>query len=106
LHFSARSAAAFVYLVIFGSIVAYGCYTYAVQKLPLSLVSTYSYINPVIAVLLGWAILSEPIGWRVIASTAIILAGVALVKTAPVRTIVRESLPAEDPPMKAISKAA
>lgn len=83
LHFSGRSLGALAYLIAFGSIVAYGSYTYAVQKLPLSLVSTYSYINPVIAVLLGWAVLSEPMGWRVVVATAIILGGVALVKTSP-----------------------
>lgn len=80
LHFSGRSFAAFAYLIVFGSIVAYGSYTYAVQKLPLSLVSTYSYINPVIAVLLGWVVLGEQMGWRVIAAMLIILSGVALVK--------------------------
>lgn len=80
---SVRSLGALLYLVVFGSIVAYGSYTYAVQKLPLSLVSTYSYINPVIAVLLGWLILGEPLNWRVAASAAIILSGVALVKTSP-----------------------
>lgn len=90
LHFSTRSLTAFAYLIVFGSIVAYGSFTYAMQKLPLSLVSMYSYINPVIAVLLGWAILSEPLGWRVIAATAIILAGVALVKTAPKQAARRE----------------
>jgi drug/metabolite transporter (DMT)-like permease len=84
-RFSARSVTAFAYLVVFGSIVAYGSYTYAIQKLPLSIVSTYSYINPLIAVLLGWLVLSEPLGWRVIAATSIILGGVALVKTAPRR---------------------
>src|SRR5207253_1865446 len=73
-------------LVIFGSIIAYGCYTYAVQTLPLSLVSTYSYVNPVIAVLLGWLILHEQLGWRVLISTAVILLGVIIVKTAPKRT--------------------
>ncbi|MGB7922476.1 MAG: EamA family transporter [Pyrinomonadaceae bacterium] len=83
--FSGRSVTAFAYLVVFGSIVAYGSYTYAVQKLPLSIVSTYSYINPLIAVMLGWLVLSEPLGWRVIAATSIILGGVALVKTAPKR---------------------
>jgi drug/metabolite transporter (DMT)-like permease len=83
--FSARSLTAFAYLIVFGSIVAYGSYTYAIQKLPLSIVSTYSYINPLIAVALGWLVLSEPLGWRVIAATAIILGGVALVKTAPKR---------------------
>jgi drug/metabolite transporter (DMT)-like permease len=45
----------------------------------------YSYINPLIAVLLGWLILHEALGWRVLAAMAIILTGVALVKTAPGR---------------------
>jgi drug/metabolite transporter (DMT)-like permease len=86
LHFSGRSFSAFAYLIVFGSIVAFGSYTYAIQKLPLTLVSTYSYVNPVIAVLVGWVVLSEPLGWRVVAATTIILAGVALVKTAPRRS--------------------
>jgi drug/metabolite transporter (DMT)-like permease len=81
-HFSPRSLAAMVYLILFGSIVAYGSYAYAVQKLPLSIVSTYSYVNPVIAVLLGWLVLAEPLGWRMITAMLIILGGVALVKTA------------------------
>jgi drug/metabolite transporter (DMT)-like permease len=80
-HFSARSFGAFAYLIVFGSIVAYGSYTYAVQKLPLSLVSTYSYINPVIAVLLGWLVLGEALGWRVMTAMLIILCGVMLVKS-------------------------
>lgn len=83
--YSARSAGALVYLIVFGSIVAYSAYMYAIQKLPLSLVSTYSYVNPLVALALGWLVLSEPLGWRVIAATAIILGGVALVKTAPKR---------------------
>ena len=84
---SLRSLMALAYLIVFGSIVAYGSYTYAIQKLPLSVVSTYSYINPVIAVLLGWAILGEPLGWRVAVAMMIILGGVALVKTAPQRKL-------------------
>ena len=82
IRFSERSLGAFLYLIVFGSIVAYSSYTYAIQKLPLSLVSTYSYVNPVIAVLLGWAILSEPLGWRMALAMTIILAGVLLVKNA------------------------
>ena len=81
-HFSPRTFGAFAYLVVFGSLVAYSAYTYAIQNLPLSLVSTYSYVNPVIAVLLGWLLLGEPMGWRVIGATVIILCGVALVKAA------------------------
>jgi drug/metabolite transporter (DMT)-like permease len=85
LNFSGRSFSAFAYLVVFGSIVAYGSYNYAMQKLPLTIVSMYSYINPVIAVLLGWLILAEPLGWRMLAAMVIILCGVALVKSAPKR---------------------
>ena len=83
IRLSVRSASALAYLIVFGSIVAYGSFIYAMQKLPLSVVSTYSYINPVIAVLLGWIVLGEPLGWRVAAAAAIILGGVALVKAAP-----------------------
>lgn len=81
--FSSRSLSALAYLIVFGSIVAYGSFIYAMQKLPLSIVSTYAYINPLIAMILGWLILSEPLGWRVWAATAVILGGVALVKTGP-----------------------
>ena len=83
IRLSVRSAAALAYLVVFGSIVAYGSFIYAMQKLPLSIVSTHSYINPVIAVLLGWMLLGEPLGWRVPVAAAVILGGVALVKAAP-----------------------
>jgi drug/metabolite transporter (DMT)-like permease len=94
IHFSGRSLSALAYLIVFGSIVAYGSYTYAIQKLPLSLVSMYSYINPVIAVILGWAVLSESLGWRVVTAMAIILAGVSLVKKSPFRAEKHAQLPA------------
>jgi drug/metabolite transporter (DMT)-like permease len=80
---SARSAGALAYLILFGSIVAYSAYTYAIQKLPLSLVTTYSYINPLIALLLGWLMLGEALGWREAVAALVILLGVALVKTSP-----------------------
>ena len=83
MSFSARSAGALVYLVVFGSIVAYSAYMYAIQKLPLPLVSTYSYVNPLVALALGLMILSEPLGWREAGAALVILLGVALVKTSP-----------------------
>ncbi len=99
LHFSTRSFYALIYLIVFGSIVAFGSYTYAIQKLPLSIVSTYSYINPVIAVLLGWLILSETLSVRVIVAMAIILGSVALVKTSPEsRMVKRLADPISDEP--------
>lgn len=83
MRFSARSAGALMYLVVFGSIIAYSAYMYAIQKLPISLVSTYSYVNPLVALVLGWLVLSERLGWREGISASVILLGVALVKTSP-----------------------
>lgn len=83
MRYTARSAGALLYLVVFGSIVAYSAYMYAIQKLPLPLVSTYSYVNPLVALVLGWMVLSEPLGWREVGAALVILLGVALVKTSP-----------------------
>jgi drug/metabolite transporter (DMT)-like permease len=83
MRFSGRSAGALLYLIVFGSIVAYSAYMYAIQKLPLPLVSTYSYVNPIVALVLGWLVLSEPLGWREGGAALVILLGVALVKTSP-----------------------
>jgi drug/metabolite transporter (DMT)-like permease len=74
--------AAIAYLIVFGSIVGYTCYIYALGALPVSFVSMFAYINPVIAVLLGWLILDERLDFYVVTATAIILAGVLLVQTA------------------------
>ena len=79
-HVSARSEFAFVYLIVFGSLIGFSCFVYAVAKLPVSLVSVYTFVNPVVAVLLGWQILQESFGYREVISMAIIFAGVALVR--------------------------
>ena len=77
---SLRGIAAICYLVVFGSIVGYSAYVYALSHLPVSVVSIYSYINPVVAVFLGWLFYREPFGAREAAAMAIIFAGVAIVK--------------------------
>ena len=84
--FTARTLAAFLYLVIFGSVIAYGSYVYALSKLKTTTVSLYAYINPAVAVFLGWLILDEPLGWNAILAMIVIFAGVALVQTGKVRT--------------------
>jgi len=74
---SVDSWLAWVYLVVFGSIVAFTSYVIALKTLPIQLVMTYSYVNPVVAVLLGWLILGEPItGWTM-GGMALVLLGVA-----------------------------
>jgi drug/metabolite transporter (DMT)-like permease len=80
--FTPRTLAAFLYLMIFGSIVAYGAYVYALAHLKTSTVSLYAYINPAVAVFLGWLILDEPLGPRAVLAMAVIFAGVAIVQSA------------------------
>jgi drug/metabolite transporter (DMT)-like permease len=74
--------AALVYLAIFGSIIGYSSFIYALAKLPAAKVSMYAYVNPIIAVLLGWLVLGEQLDWRVALATAVILLGVVLVQSA------------------------
>jgi drug/metabolite transporter (DMT)-like permease len=68
------------YLTAIASIFGYGSYIYAIEHLPLSLVSSYAYINPVIAVFLGWLILDEKLNLFITMGALIIIAGVILVK--------------------------
>jgi drug/metabolite transporter (DMT)-like permease len=71
---------AFLYLIVFGAMIGYACYAYALNKLSASVVSIYAYVNPVIAVWLGWLILHEQVTILTIIATAIILFGVWLVR--------------------------
>jgi len=79
-EWTGRSAGALIYLAIFGSIVGYTSYIYALNHLPVAIVSMYTYINPVVAAVLGWLFYREPFGWRETAAMAAIFAGVAIVK--------------------------
>ncbi len=65
------------YLVVFGSLLAFTAYVRALRLLPISIVMTYAYVNPVIAVILGWMILRESITLWTVAGTALVLIGVA-----------------------------
>ncbi len=73
--------AAIAYLIVFGSIVGYGSFIYALAKLPATKVSMYAYVNPVIAVIMGWLILDERMDWSVVSATVVVLLGVVLVKS-------------------------
>jgi drug/metabolite transporter (DMT)-like permease len=76
------SVAAWFYLVVFGSVVAFTSYVWLVANAPISLVATYAYVNPVIAVLLGHLVLGEEITAVVLTGGAIVVASVAVVITA------------------------
>lgn len=82
LAFTVRSASAILYLVIFGSIVAFSAYVYALKHLPIATVSLYSYVNPLIAVVLGTVLLSEPFSSRTLVASALVFAGIAVVRSA------------------------
>ena len=71
---------ALFYLVCFGSIVGYSAYAYALDRLPVAILSIYPYINAVVAVALGWLFYREPFGLREATAMAVIFAGVAVVK--------------------------
>jgi drug/metabolite transporter (DMT)-like permease len=76
---SGRSLAALAYLVVFGSLIGYSAYTYLLGATTPARVSTYAYVNPVVAVFLGWALAGEPLTPRVLVATAVILGAVALI---------------------------
>jgi drug/metabolite transporter (DMT)-like permease len=80
LSFNGRTIAALAYLVCVGSLVGYTAYAYALKHLPMATVSLYAYVNPVIAVALGTLILDEPLSPRIVVASAIVLAGIALVR--------------------------
>ena len=83
LAFTPRTAAAHLYLIVFGSIVAYSAYLYALDHLPITTVSLYAYINPIIAVILGSLLVGEPFTFRVFAAGGLVLIGVTIVRRAP-----------------------
>jgi drug/metabolite transporter (DMT)-like permease len=77
--FSGRSIFGLLYLITFGSLLAFTCYAWLLQNAPISKVSTYAYVNPVVAIALGWLILDEGISLITLVGAAIIVGSVALV---------------------------
>jgi drug/metabolite transporter (DMT)-like permease len=81
-----RGLSATAYLVVFGSWVGYTAYIWLLSHVPTAKVSTYSYVNPVIAVFLGWLVLHESITGYILAGTFIVVLAVALVTGAKLKT--------------------
>jgi drug/metabolite transporter (DMT)-like permease len=85
LHISAidtKGWLALAYLVVFGSLLAYSAYSYLLANAPISLIGTYAYVNPVVAVFLGWLILDEHVTTKIMLGGLVVVLGVALVVTA------------------------
>jgi len=79
-HLNGRGIGAIAYLVVFGSIVGYSAYSYALRHASATVVGTYAYVNPVIAVLLGWLLLHEPVGPRTFIAMGMILVAVVWIQ--------------------------
>jgi drug/metabolite transporter (DMT)-like permease len=77
-RFSLDSLLAFAYLILIGSLVAYTAYVWLLQNAPISKVTTYAYVNPMIAIFLGWSILSENVTFTTLAGATVIVCSVAV----------------------------
>jgi len=84
------SALALGWLIVAGSLCGYSAYIWLLHHVPAAKVSTYAYVNPIIAVVLGWLVLDETLDWRMAVGTGVILGGVAVVNAAKVSTRARE----------------
>lgn len=83
---TARSVFSLVFLIVFGSLVAFSAYVWLLQVSSPAVVSTHSYVNPLVAVLLGWVFAQEAVTWRTALGTTVILVSVALVSLRRGRT--------------------
>ena len=79
-HLSTRGIGAIAYLVVFGSILGYSAYSYALRHASATIVGTYAYVNPVIAVILGWLLLHEPVTSRTFVAMGMILVAVVWIQ--------------------------
>ncbi len=96
-HWTAAGIGAIAYLVVFGSWVGFSAYIWLLHHVPIPKVATYAYVNPVVAVFLGWLVLHERVDFYILAGSAIVIASVALVTGAKVKAPTGELEPAELP---------
>jgi drug/metabolite transporter (DMT)-like permease len=92
-HVSTTSILALVYLIVFGSLVGFSAYVWLLRSAPLSLVSTYAYVNPVVAVILGAIFVGEAINARLVIAGGIIILAVALIVVARSRAASQARVP-------------
>ena len=94
---SLRSILALAYLVVFGAVVAYTAFVWLLKHAPPALVATYAYVNPLVAVLLGWALAGEELSSRVLLAAGIIVAGVMIISRSGEARAEAKSVPIEQP---------
>jgi drug/metabolite transporter (DMT)-like permease len=100
-QWTTRGIGAIVYLVIFGSLIGYTAYIWLLKHVPTSKVGTYAYVNPVIAVFLGWYFLGERVDGYILAGTVIVILAVALATSAKIKPRVGLEHEAELPAVEA-----
>ena len=76
IQWSGAVATSLLYLILVGSVAGYACYGYAIKKLPMTIVSLYAYINPIVAVLLGWLVLDEKLNAKIAVAILITVGGI------------------------------
>lgn len=81
ISFNPRTTSALLYLIVAGSLVAFAAYSYALRHLPITTVSLYTYVNPVIAVALGTLLLGEPFRLSMVVAAGIIVVGMLVVRS-------------------------
>ena len=82
---SARSAGGLAYMVVFGTVVTFASYMWLLARVSPSRVATYAFVNPAVAVLLGWSLAGEELSPGTLAATGVIIVAVAVAVTAPAR---------------------
>jgi drug/metabolite transporter (DMT)-like permease len=80
-----KSILALAYLAVFGSLVGFGAFVWLLKRTSPALISTYAFVNPLVAVFLGWLVLSEPVHNRMLAATGLIVGAVVLIQFAGAR---------------------
>jgi drug/metabolite transporter (DMT)-like permease len=94
-----RSMVAWAYLVVFGSLIGFSTFTWLMKHSTPARVSTYAYVNPVVAVFLGWLVLHEPVSPRIFVAAGVIIAGVAII------TVTKNKKSLAIPPRQAVAAA-
>jgi drug/metabolite transporter (DMT)-like permease len=84
---TSQSWLAFAYLVVVGSIIAFPVYVWLLEHSTPAKVSTYAYVNPVVAVFLGWALIGEPLNMRILLAAAVIVGAVAIITIGKAKTL-------------------
>jgi drug/metabolite transporter (DMT)-like permease len=98
----------YLYLIVFGSIIAFSAYVWLLKVSTPAKVATYAYVNPVVAVLLGWLVAGETMSWRAVIAAALIIAAVVIITTYRNRPVATQSAPRPQSPSEAkvLAKAA